>query len=379
MADEQGNNLLEPGSTPAENTQFLVVLTAVIRAVNKHAKLLRASIAFAGNDHRLGANEAPPAIISIFLGEKLTEVVNAIVDGKPVASKSGKSVIQFGVSTLPQLPRDDSDRNRTSPFAFTGNKFEFRAVGSSQTIAWPNTVLNTIIAESLDYMATEIEKLVKSGTSVNEAAEKVVKQTLVENKRVLFNGDNYSKEWHQEAERRGLPNHKNTIESLPSLVEKDAKELFSKYNVLMEDELVSRYNIMLESYCKTVNIESLLTSSIATTMILPAALEYQNRLAATLVQTKAAIGGINLTTQEGMLRELCNKVTQLKTSLEILESLLHSSKEEEESDPASHAKFYEAKVIPAMNDVRNAADELEVIVDDSLWPLPKFREMLYIY
>jgi glutamine synthetase len=379
MADDQGNNLLEPGSTPQENTQFLVVLAAVIRAVNKHAKLLRASIAFAGNDHRLGANEAPPAIISVFLGDRLNEIVTAIVEGKPVATKSGKAVIQFGVSHLPQLPRDDSDRNRTSPFAFTGNKFEFRAVGSSQSIAWPNTVLNTIVAESLDYMATEIEKAVKGGVAVNEAAQKVAKQVFTENQRVLFNGDNYSKEWHQEAEKRGLPNLKNTLESLPALIEKEAKELFGKYSVLMEDELVSRYNIMLEGYCKTINIESLLTSSIATTMILPAALEFQNRLATTLVNTKAAIGGINLTTQEGMLRELCNKVTQLKTSLEILESLLHGSKEEEETDAASHAKFYEAKVIPAMNDVRTAADELETIVDDALWPLPKFREMLYIY
>jgi len=379
LADDQGNNLLEPGHTPHQNTQFLVVLTAVIRAVNKYAKTLRASIAFAGNDHRLGANEAPPAIISIFLGEKLLEVVTALIEGKPDQSKAGKSVIQFGVSTLPQLPRDDSDRNRTSPFAFTGNKFEFRAVGSSQSIAWPNTVLNTMVAESLDHMATEIENLTKGGTPVLEAAQKVTRQVLTENQRVLFNGDNYSKEWHDEAEHRGLPNLKNTIEALPALVEKDAKELFAKYSVLLEDELVGRYNIMLEGYCKTINIESLLTASIATTMILPAALEYQNRLATTLVQTKAAVSGINLTTQEAMLRELVNKVSQLKTSLEILESLLHGSKEVEETDPFQHAKFYEQKVIPAMNDVRNAADDLESIVDDSLWPLPKFREMLYIY
>lgn len=379
MADDQGNNLLEPGSTPAQNTQFLVVLTAVIRAVNKYAKLLRASIAFAGNDHRLGANEAPPAIISIFLGEKLNEIVQNLIEGKPDQSKAGKSVIQFGVSTLPQLPRDDSDRNRTSPFAFTGNKFEFRAVGSSQSIAWPNTILNTIVAESLDYMATEIEKLVKDGSDVNDAAQKVVRTVLKDNSRVLFNGDNYSKEWHQEAEKRGLPNLRNTIEALPALAEDEAKQLFSKYSVLMEDELVSRYNIMLEGYCKTINIESLLTESIATTMILPAAMEYQNRLANTIVQTKAAVGGVNLTTQETMLRELVLKINQLKTSLEILESLMHGSKEAEETDPYSHAVFYDHKVIPAMNEVRAAADELEVIVDDSLWPLPKFREMLYIY
>jgi glutamine synthetase len=228
-------------------------------------------------------------------------------------------------------------------------------------------------------MATQIEKLTKEGTPVNEAAQKVVKNVLSENNRILFNGDNYSKEWHAEAEKRGLPNLKNTIEALPALVEQESKDLFKKYGVLMEDELVSRYNIMLEGYCKTINIESLLTASIATTMILPAALEYQSRLANTLVQTKAAVSGVNLTTQEGMLRELVNKVSQLKTSLEIFESLLHSSKEAEETEPYSHAKFYDQKVIPAMNDVRSAADDLETIVDDALWPLPKFREMLYIY
>lgn len=379
LADSDGNNLLEPGHTPHDNTQFLVILTSVIRAVNKYAKILRASVAFAHNDHRLGANEAPPAIISIFLGDKLTEVVRSLIDGKPEQGTGRGKTIEFGVSTLPTLPRDDSDRNRTSPFAFTGNKFEFRAVGSSQSIAWPNTVLNTMVADSLEYMAGEIEKLLKAGKSINEAAQTVVKQTLAENERILFNGDNYSKEWHDEADRRGLPNLRNTIEALPALVEPESKQLFARYNVLREDELVSRYNIMLESYCKTIAIESLLTANIATTMILPAALEFQNRLATTIVQTKSAISGINLTSQEGMLRELCGKVNQLKTSLEILESLLHSSKEEEETDSYSHAKFYQHKVIPAMNDVRAAADELETIVDDSLWPLPKFREMLYIY
>ena len=240
-------------------------------------------------------------------------------------------------------------------------------------------MLNTIVAESLDHMSNEIEKLLKEGLPVNEAAQKVVRKVLSENERILFNGDNYSKEWHQEAEKRGLPNLKNTIEALPALIEQESKDLFKKYSVLMEDELVSRYNIMLEGYCKTINIESLLTESIATTMILPAALEYQSRIANALVQTKAAIGSANMTTQESMLRELVGKVSQLKTSLEILESLMHGSKEEEETDPHAHAKFYEHKVIPAMNEVRAAADDLEMIVDDSLWPLPKFREMLYIY
>lgn len=379
MADDEGNNLLEPGKTPQENTQFLVVLAAVIRAVNKHSKLVRASVAFAGNDHRLGANEAPPAIISIFLGDKLTEVVQQIISGKAATGNLSGRTIEFGVSTLPALPRDDSDRNRTSPFAFTGNKFEFRAVGSSQSIAWPNTILNAIVAESLDYMATEIETLIKSGTELNAAVQQVTKKTLAENERILFNGDNYSQEWHDEAEKRGLPNLKSTIEALPVLIDEDAKKLFSKYGILMEDELVSRYNIMLEGYCKTINVEALLTANIATTMILPAALEYQNRVATTVVQTKQAISGINLTSQESMLRELAEKVNKLRESIETLESLRHSSKEDDHDDVYNHAKFYQNKVLPAMNEVRAVADDLENIVDDALWPLPKFREMLYIY
>ena len=380
MADDEGNNLLEPGSTTLSNTQFVVVLAAVIRAVNKYAKLVRASVAFAGNDHRLGANEAPPAIISIFLGDKLTEVVQSIIQGKTGSDKMSGRTIEFGVSHLPTLPRDDSDRNRTSPFAFTGNKFEFRAVGSSQSIAWPNTILNAIVADSLDYMATEIESLIKSGTELDVAVAKVVKETLSKNERILFNGDNYSQAWHDEAEKRGLPNLKSTIEALPVLIEDDAKELFSKFGILQEDELVSRYNIMLEGYCKTINVEALLTANMATTMILPAALEYQNRVATTVVQTKQAISGVNLTSQEGMLRELCEKVNKLRESIELLESLSHSNKDDDnESELFAHAKFYQNKVIPAMNEVRSIADELEMIVDDSLWPLPKFREMLYIY
>jgi glutamine synthetase len=379
MADDSGNNLLEPGHTPFENTQFIVMLTAVIRAVNKYASLLRAGVAFAGNDHRLGANEAPPAIISIFLGDRLNEVVKAIIAGKAdVGSKA--SSIEFGVSHLPNLSRDDSDRNRTSPFAFTGNKFEFRAVGSSQSIAWPNTILNTIVAESLDHLSNEIEKLTKGGTELTAAIQQVVKKNLAENERVLFNGDNYSQDWHDEAEKRGLPNLKNTIEALPALDEQSVKDVFEKYKVLTPDELHSRYNIMLEGYCKTVNIEALLTASMATNMILPAAIEYQNRVATAIVQTKAAVGNINLKHQENLLRDIAEKVNHLSSTLEALESAItHSAGDEHAEDLLHHASVYQSKVIPAMNDVRKVADDLELIVDDALWPLPKFREMLYIY
>jgi glutamine synthetase len=381
MADDQGNNLLEPGTKPQENEQFLLVLSAVIRAVNKYGKILRASIAFAGNDHRLGANEAPPAIMSIYLGDKLSEVVKAIVSGKAEGSAKFAKILETGVAHLPEILRDDSDRNRTSPFAFTGNKFEFRAVGSSQSIAWPNTVLNTMVAESLEYVATQLEEHIKKGGDLKAAIQTVVKKTLTDNERIIFNGDNYSEEWHTEAEKRGLPNLRNTVEALPTLVESDALQLFERYGVLKEGELASRYNIMLEAYCKTINVESLLTHTIASTMILPVALEYQGRLANTIVQTKAAIGGLNLSSEEGMLRELCNKVNELHNALEILQSLIHGDKDEATGQPDAfaHAKYYQQHVIPAMNDVRQAADELELIVDDALWPLPKFREMLYIY
>jgi len=379
MADDQGNNLLEPGRTPSENKQFLVVLSAVIRAVNKYGALLRAAIATAANDHRLGANEAPPAIMSIYLGDKLRDVVEAIVQGKAMTG-SQSTTLQIGVSTLPELPRDDSDRNRTSPFAFTGNKFEFRAVGSSQSIGWPNTVLNTMVADSLDYVSTQIEKELKSSKDFNAALQKVVKEVLTENQGIIFNGDNYSQEWHQEAEKRGLPNLRNTVEALPILVTKETVDLFSRYKVLSEDELGSRYNVMLESYCKTINIEALMTISIGNTMILPAALEYQAKLASSISQTKAAIQGLDLGPQEKLLLDVADRVNRLKLALEQLAAISHEHETNEESaDLLSHARFYQEKVIPAMNAARACADELEGIVEDSLWPLPKFREMLYIY
>ncbi len=380
MADDEGNNLLEPGSTPHENEQFLVVLTAIIRAMNKHGGLLRASIASANNDHRLGANEAPPAIMSVYLGDKLAEVVKGIVTGK-VDGQKAKRVIEIGVSMLPEISPDESDRNRTSPFAFTGNKFEFRAVGSSQSIAWPNTILNTMVAESLQYVADAIEAETKKGTELKKAVQNVVKKVLTENERVIFNGDNYSEAWHKEAEKRGLPNARNTVEALPALVSAEAKELFAKQGVLKEDELESRYHIMLEAYCKTINIESLLTAEIATTMILPAAIDYQHQLASAIVLTKSAIGGAQITAQEGMLRDMCHKISELHNAIEVLNSFIKGSKDDENghSDVFTHARYYQERVITAMNEVRHAADELETVVDDGLWPLPKFREMLYIY
>jgi glutamine synthetase len=282
---------------------------------------------------------------------------------------------------LPEISKDESDRNRTSPFAFTGNKFEFRAVGSSQSIAWPNTVLNTIVADSLQFVCEAIEAELKKGTESKKAVQAVVKKVLTENERILFNGDNYSAAWHAEAEKRGLPNFKDTVESLPTLVTQESKTLFKNQGVLKEDELESRYNVMLESYCKTVNIESLLTAEIAATMIFPAAIEFQHRLASTIVQTKAAVGTVHMSGEEGMLRDLCNKINRLHNAIEVLNSLTTGSKDDEEghSDAYAHARHYQERVIPTMTEVRAAADDLEAMVDDALWPLPKFREMLYIY
>ncbi len=380
MADDRGNNLLEPGHTPHENEQFLVILTAIIRAMNKWAKLLRASVAFAGNDHRLGANEAPPAIMSVYLGDTLTDVVDVLVSGKADKGNRAVGAIQLGISMLPELPRDTSDRNRTSPFAFTGNKFEFRAVGSSQSIAFPNTVLNTMVAESLDYMATRLEEATKSGKDLNEAAQALVRETLAENQRVIFNGDNYADEWHKEAERRGLPNLHHTIEALPALVEPEARELFSKYGVLTEEELVSRYNVMLESYCKTINIEAQLTMNMARTMILPAAIEYQTRVAGAIISMCQAIRQDerpDASMHNALVKDLFEKTSKLKFAIDRLEAINKES-EHESGDLLSHAKFYRQKLIPAIDAVRAISDELELIVDDSLWPLPKFREMLYI-
>ncbi|MCC6978397.1 MAG: glutamine synthetase III [Candidatus Melainabacteria bacterium] len=380
LADDQGNNLLEPGDDPQEHLQFLVVLAAVIRAVDKYATLLRASIATAGNDHRLGANEAPPAIMSIYLGDALMKVVDNVISGK-AGDKKAANMVQSGVSMLPNILKDDSDRNRTSPFAFTGNKFEFRAVGSSQSVAMPNTVLNTMVADSMDHLAEEIEKATKKGGDHKAAVNSVLVKTLCDHKRVLFNGDNYSEQWHEEASRRGLANLRNFTEALPVLIAPEAKELFERYGVLKEDELISRYHILLENYCKVINVESLLTSSIATTMILPAAIEYQTRLATAIVQTKSAVSGINLAHQENMLKDVSERIARLKTAIEVLDMLRHEQRGEDHIDDehTAEAKFYQQRVIPAMHEVRTVADELELMVDDSLWPLPKFREMLYIY
>src|SRR6266404_4448375 len=287
MSDDEGNNLLGPGANPHDNMQFLVFCVAVVRAVNKWQGLLRASIASAGNDHRLGANEAPPAIISVFLGDMLTDIFEQIEKGSAKSTKHGGE-LDTGVLVLPKLPRDAGDRNRTSPFAFTGNKFEFRAVSSGQSIAYPNIALNMAVTESLDYMATELEKLMKSGKAIEKAIAELLPKVIKENKRIIFNGNNYAKEWEKEAGKRGLQNLKNTVDALPQLITKEVIGIFEKYKVLNEREVHARYDIMVETYNKTVNVEGQLMVLMANRYILPAAFEYQRQVASSVAAVKSA-------------------------------------------------------------------------------------------
>jgi glutamine synthetase len=373
MSDDEGNNLLKPGDTPHENAQFLVFLCAVIRAVHRHADLLRVAIAHAGNDHRLGANEAPPAIISIFLGEMLQDIVEQIEAGGARSTKTS-GTMRIGADVLPTLPRDAGDRNRTSPFAFTGNKFEFRAVGSAQSIAGPNVVLNTIVAESLDDIATELEKTGKTGKDLNPEIQKLLQRIVAESKSVIFNGDNYSEAWHQEAERRGLPNRRSTVDSLPDLIAPKSVAMFGKYGVFSERELHSRYEILLEGYKKTINIEGNLTVAMARRLILPAALRYQGQVAGSIAQLKAA-GAQPPRTETQLLGELSESIEELQTGIDRLqEALDHHA----DGDTLAHAKHAHGVIVPAMNAVREVADRLEALVADDLWPLPTYQEMLFI-
>jgi glutamine synthetase len=372
MSDNLGNNLLTPGKSPHDNVQFLVFCTAVLRAVNKWQGLLRASIASAGNDHRLGANEAPPAIISVFLGDMLTDIFEQIERGGAKSSKAGGE-LDTGVMVLPKLPRDSGDRNRTSPFAFTGNKFEFRAVSSGQSIAYPNIALNVAVTESLDYIATELEKLTKGGKSVEQAAADLLPKIIKENKRIIFNGNNYSKEWEKEAAKRGLLNLKNTVDALPQLTTKEVVAAFEKYKVLNERELHARYDIMVETYNKTVNVEGQLMVLMANRYVLPAALEYQKRVAQSVAAVKQAGGK----STEG--KKLLDRVTRLTDKLKVNTDKLEKALAHESNGSADkHAKHFRDSVIPSMTALRETADELETIVPHELWPLATYREMLFI-
>ena len=372
MATDTGENLLNPGDNPHDNAQFLVFTTAVIRAVDKFAEILRLSIASAHNDHRLGANEAPPAIISIFLGDQLQDIFDQIEKGGAKSSKQG-GLFQTGVSILPALPKEAGDRNRTSPFAFTGNKFEFRAVGSSANISGANTILNTIVAESLDYIATELEAATKAGKTLTAAIQELMPKIVKQHKRVLFNGNGYGEEWHQEAEKRGLANHKHTVAALPVVIRKDTIETFSKYKVYSEGELKSRFNILSEAYTKTLIIEGKTALLIAKTYILPAGLRAQKEIGDSIASAKAA--GANSPAGIEALGELVSTINELYGATHKLQKAVDHHVD---GEPYEHAKHAREEILPAMNAVREAADKLETIVPDDLWPLPTYREMLFI-
>src|SRR3954447_22111929 len=358
MGTDTGSNLLEPGATPADNINFLFFCAAVIQAVNKHQGLLRASVASIGQDHRLGANEAPPAIISIFLGAELTKVFEAISSGSGDPHTPG-SFLELGAEVLPPLPMHGGDRNRTSPFAFTGNKFEFRALGSSQSLAFPNTVLNTIVAEAIDDLSDKLEA--KGTDDLPSSVTAVVKEAYDGNKQVIFDGDNYDEAWHKEAEERGLKNLRTTPDALPEVLAEPTKSMFSKYSVLNDRELESRYEVWLEQYIIRANIEAETADTMARTMILPAALRYL------ALGDESGIGAVTEETTP-LVDELIAAIKELDEANEYPEGL-------EGMDLAIHARD---KQIAGMARVREAADKLEKIVPDDLWPLPKYAEMLFI-
>ncbi|HNW92239.1 MAG TPA: glutamine synthetase III [bacterium] len=376
MATLSGKNLLDPGSNPSDNAMFLLFLAAILRAVDRWAKVLRVTVATAGNDHRLGANEAPPAIISAYLGDELLAVVDSVVKGTPLPGKTG-GTMAVGVTAIPAIPLDNSDRNRTSPFAFTGNKFEFRAVGSAQNVAGPNIALNTAVAESLDVMTTAIEKEMAKGRSRNTAVNTVIKRVLTEHYRIIFNGNGYSAAWVREAKKRGLPNLRETPEALDKFIDPDVIELFTTYGVFTIQEVHARHEILVEQYVKMVSIEAGTTAALARTMILPAATEYLGMLAATVTSTRAALGATAAASTRAAAAGIARELAALTRAIDALEKALAAAHRSADSEVI--AVRIRDRVKPAMAAVRTHADILENLVGDDYWPLPKYREMLFMY
>lgn len=370
ICTDTGANLLEPGESPLENAQFLLFLAAVIKAVDKHQDLLRVTVASAGNDHRLGANEAPPAIVSVFLGDELTEIISAIESGCAYNQKD-RERMTIGVDVLPALPRDTTDRNRTSPFAFTGNKFEFRMVGSSFSIAGPNTVLNTIVADVLSEFADALEKSKDFTGDLNA----LIKKTIQEHKRIIFNGNNYSEEWLKEAEDRGLLNLKSTVDALPYLMSEKNIKLFSKYCVLSPVEVHSRFDIMMENYCKVLSIEALTMAEIAKKQILPAIVAYMNDLSTSAVQKKTAFPSVPCKLEEQLLSKLSALGGLLYQKTETLEGDLLKCRTF--GDIKGEAEFYRDVIFVDMQELRAVADELEAQVGKKYWPFPTYGELLF--
>ena len=370
MSTSDGENLLEPGKSPKDNMQFLLFLSAVIKGVDEYADLLRVSVASAGNDHRLGANEAPPAIISMFLGDELTDILEAIEKGEK-AHEVQKQIMETGVDALPTFVKDTTDRNRTSPFAFTGNKFEFRSLGSSASIAGANIVLNTVIAEELEQFADQLDK----ATDINATVIEIVKDTMKNHKRIIFNGNNYSEEWVKEAERRGLHNLKTTVDAIPAFETEESIKLFEKHGIFTEAEVRSRCEILFENYAKTINIEALTMLDMAKKQILPAVLSY-NKEVFNALKVKQELGlNVSLEKEQAYATKLSNLTESLMSKIEELDKVVLDAKDTEEGFEA--AKYYKDFVIEAMQTLRMVSDELETMVSSANWPFPTYVDLLF--
>ncbi|MGN0311389.1 MAG: glutamine synthetase III, partial [Lachnospiraceae bacterium] len=371
MCTDEGENLLDPGKTPHENMQFLLFLAAVIRAVDEHADLLRLSASTPGNDHRLGANEAPPAIISIFLGEQLNDVVEQFEDaGEATSSLEGEEYVS-GVHSLPHFKKDATDRNRTSPFAFTGNKFEFRMVGSTQSIADPNTILNTIVADVLCDMADKLE----AADNFEMAVHDMIKETISAHKRVIFNGNGYSDEWVAEAEKRGLPNIKCMVDAVPALTTPKAVEIFEKHGVFTAAELESRAEVLYENYSKTINIEALTMIDMAKKQIIPACIKYQTSLAESVNSIKAANPAVDTSVQASLMAAISENLKAMYEALAELEEVTYNAESMEEGADQGH--YYHDVVFAAMDALRAPADKLEMLVSKEAWPFPSYGDLIF--
>lgn len=379
LADSDGHNLLEPGDTPQQNAQFLVFLAAFLRAVHKYSPAFRLGTVCAGNDHRLGGNEAPPAIISVFLGTQLDEVVHNIIHNISDHKNHGGS-IDLGVLTLPPLPMDTTDRNRTSPMAFTGNKFEFRALGSSQPVAQAVFVMNAAIACAMDDIATAIEDEMISGSDFNQAVKDVLVKFFKEHEAIIYNGDNYTKEWVDEALRRGLPNITNSVDAIKSFTDPLLIEMFTRFNILSEKEIPARQEILFETYLKTVAIEGRSASHIGRNIVLPACIEYQTKLANNIISLKKALGDeADISIQKELLNELSTHIKELKINLDNLDNSMKSISEMKKADSYEICVRYRDEVLMYMDKCRYHVDSLEMIIDDGLWPLPRYQEMFWIH
>ena len=372
ITTDDGINLLDPGKTPHENIQFLLVLTCILKAVDTHADLLRESAADVGNDHRLGANEAPPAILSVFLGEQLEDVLSQLIStGEATHSISGK-MLETGVKTLPDFMKDATDRNRTSPFAFTGNKFEFRMVGSTQSISDPNVVLNTIVADVFADICDRLEKVEGGAEAVAMEAHEITKELLTNHQRVIFNGNGYSDEWVAEAERRGLPNLRSMVDAIPTLTTEKSIKMFEKFGVFTKEELESRVEVLYEQYSNTINIEGLATLDIAKKQIVPAVMKYQRKLANGVAELKAV--GIDSSVQEKLLADITENLKEMFAAISTLEVDIPTAQGLESE---AQARYYHDTIFADMNAVREPADKLEMLVAKEDWPMPSYGDLIF--